>query len=339
MYAQPPPASLLTRPLIHHAVLLEAFLLPSLIGALTWLTNHLWEAHGDVDTVMQILRALVTPSARAGDAETMHHTILSLVGKPLEHALRELRRREPARADIDPLLQALQPHLAFRRGAASHHAELEAWTATPGGGLALSLRNTIQSLVLWSQSPELTMAPASYTHRQLLVAVRVLGARPVLRTLLDELKLQAQSGSADLALDIATALVCAPSPADAAAAAAPPQNNMLGRAAPGRHRLSLRDALRLEAAAAAADPTRADAVGRLQRRVAAQSADVGPVVSADMMHELDVAAAAAVVADQAVADGVAMGMDLGAPPAAGDIDAVLGEAEVGLMGMTDMDLS
>ncbi|KAI9829114.1 MAG: mediator complex subunit [Thelocarpon impressellum] len=324
--------------------LLEAFLLPSLICAMTWLTNHLWEAHEDVNIVMQVLQALVKPNSISGEAQTMHQTVLSAVGKPLEHSLRELRRREPSRSDIDPILQALSPHLSFKRTAASRHSELEAWTATQGGGLAASLRHTFQSLVLWSQNPSLNMTPASYTHRQLLAAVQMLGAKSVMQTLLDELKLQTQNGSGDLALDIATALVCAPTVGELPQFSSPADPTG-SRHLPAKGRLTLRNALRMESDDApnmtSTDLLRAETVTRLHRRVEAQMADVGPVVSADMMQELDAAAAAAVAAGDA--DGVGISMDLGGP--AGDIDDVLGEAAVGLMsvdadgGLAGMDLS
>ncbi|KAI9801264.1 MAG: mediator complex subunit [Piccolia ochrophora] len=314
--------------------LLEAFLLPSLVGALTWLTHHIWESHGDVATLLPILQTLIKPPSLSTDAESMHTTILSITVKPVEHALKSLRRHDPSRTDVDPLLQSLQSHSFIKRPVASHHTELESWTSTHSGGLAASLRNTVSSLVLWASAPDINMTPASYTHRQVLAGVHLLGARPVLRALLDELKLQtqtqtqSQNGSGDLALDVVAAVVCAPSTTDASLP-------------PTTQRLSLRTTLRLAhddaPKLATSDPLRAEATVRLHRRVEAQFADaaasvgvgidagvgVGVPGGVDMMHDINVAAAAAGVHVDDVDVDVGMA-GLGAGPA-GDIDDVLGD--------------
>ncbi|KAI9867326.1 MAG: mediator complex subunit [Trichoglossum hirsutum] len=270
----------------------ETFLITSLVGAITWLTNNLWESRGDVNVLMQILQSLIKPKSISGEAEMMHDTILSIIAKPLEHALRELRRSAPSRQDIDPLLHALQPHLAFRRTAGSHHTELESWTSTHGGGMLASLRNTFQSLVLWSTTPDINMTPASYSHRQVLVAVKMLGARSVIRTIIDEVKLQnqIQNSSGDLSFDIATAIICAPGATDGLLSA---DGNMLGTYSLQNHsgRLNLREALRLELEDASkissSDPARAETIVRLHRRVEAQL-DMGHV--SNMIPDLNVTA-------------------------------------------------
>jgi mediator of RNA polymerase II transcription subunit 5 len=241
---------------------------------------------------MQILQSLIKPKSISGEAEMMHETILSIIAKPLEHALRELRRSAPSRQDIDPLLHALQPHLSFKRTAGSHHTELESWTSTHGGGMLASLRNTFQSLVLWSTSPDINMTPASYTHRQVLVAVKMLGARSVIRTIIDEVKLQNQyqNGSGDLAFDIATAIVCAPGATDGLS---PADGNMLGMYSHQNlsGRLNLREALKLELEEVSKifpnDPARAETIVRLHRRIEAQL-DIGHV--SNMIPDLNATA-------------------------------------------------
>lgn len=300
--------------------MLETFLLPSLIRALSWLSHHVWEEHGDVDVVMQILQIVVKPSSISGEAAVVHAVVLSLVGKQLECALRDLRRRNPDRSDVDVVLQNLQPHVTLKRTTASHHGELESWTSHSPGGLLSSLRNTFQSLVLWSTAPDINMTPANYTHRHVLVAVRLLGARAVIQTILDEMKMQGQSDGGDLDLDIATSLVVAPTVDDVPIisepclprttahvhgqtttppAPAPLQQRTLYRP---KTRLSLRDALRLEHDDVApristADPARAENIGRLYRRVEAHfagvaeanaAADVGAHALAGVAADLDV---------------------------------------------------
>ncbi|KAI9658537.1 MAG: mediator complex subunit [Trizodia sp. TS-e1964] len=249
--------------------LLETFLLPSLVSAITWISEHLWEANRDVNIVMAILETLIKPRSISGEAEIMHSTILDIIAKPVEHTLRGLQRTEPSRTDIDPLLQALKPHLSFKRPAGSYHTELESWTSASthgigGGGLSGSLRNTLQSLVLWSTTPDINMTPASYTHRQLLVAIQLLGAQKVLRTIIDEVKLQAQTetgvGNGELAMDIATTLICV------TAASPAPQKPRSGYALREMLRLELVDVPTLYAT----DLLHAEILVRLHRRVETQ---------------------------------------------------------------------
>ncbi|KZF25812.1 mediator of RNA polymerase II transcription subunit 5 [Xylona heveae TC161] len=249
--------------------LLETFLLPSLVGAITWLADRLWESGDDINILMQMLHTLLRPSSISGDARAMHNTILSIVAKPLEHSLREFRRLGSPRQDIDPLLDLLKPHLSFKRTVDSYHTEYEQWMGPQSGGLLASIRNTFQSLVLWSSTAEINMTPPSYTHRQLLVAVKLFGAKAPVRAIIDELRLQSENGSGDLAMDVATSLVSAPSATDGAEL-----KTSLSPESKGR--LTLRDALKLEVedaeAAFAADPLRAELVVRLHRRVEAQTA-------------------------------------------------------------------
>ncbi|KAI9761154.1 MAG: hypothetical protein M4579_001201 [Chaenotheca gracillima] len=313
------------------ADLLEIFLLPSLVGASLWLAKHLWEVQRDVSTVLQILQTIVRPPSISGEAETMHRSILSIISRPLDHALRALRRLQPSRQqEIDPILHTLSGHLSFKRTAASSRGELDTWTSTHGGGLSASIRNTVQSLVLWSTTPDVTMTPANYTHRQILVGEQLLGARGVIRALLDELKLQTQNGSGDLALDIVTAIICAPTAADLSVAFSQPglaDVNNISSTVPSSqqrsrlrsHRLSLREALKSEfddaAKVASTDLLRAETTIRLHRRVEAQlvGMSTGNAVSAaDVIRDIDVAA-------------VTGDMDLNAAAAA-NIDDVLGEA-------------
>ncbi|KAI9831464.1 MAG: hypothetical protein M1819_005063 [Sarea resinae] len=318
--------------------LLETFLLPSLIGALTWLSHRLWEGLGDANILMSILQTLIRPKSISGEAQAMHSTILSIVGRPLEHSLRAFGRLEPSRQEIDPILDALKHHSSFRRTIDSHHNELEQWTSTPGGGLLTSIRNVLQSLVLWSSTAEINMTPPNYTHRQFLAGVNIFGAPAVLRAIIEELKLQAENGSGDLALDIASTLLSATWVTISTQA---PSNqglpdSMAGRATPPS-RLSLIDALKLEYNEAEkmfdSDTIRAEIVVRLHRRVEAQ-VSLSQSSSENMIHNIGLADT-----------GNAQSMDLSGA-GGGDIDDVLGAADqdlenLGFMGLDEggMDLS
>ncbi|KAL5338961.1 mediator of RNA polymerase II transcription subunit 5 [Aspergillus crustosus] len=275
--------------------LLEPFLLPSLIVALNWLGNHIWENEQDPTIGLKTLQSLVTPSSISGEAREIHLTVLNITARSLEEQLKDVRARHPSRPDIKPILDALDPCLAFQRTGSCHKSELEAWTAHNPGALLGSLRSTFQSLILWSTQPDVTMAPPSYTHRQLISAIRMLGSPRVLTALLDELKLQSQSdpstgpgtgtgtgtgtgngagtGSIDLALDITATFICAPlsdsyavdqhthhPPVD-------PTKEPIPRCAI----LTLRDALNLQhenvPKLSEKDPLRAEILVRLYRRV------------------------------------------------------------------------
>lgn len=216
----------------------------------------------------------------------MHRTVLNITARGLEEQLKDVRTRHPSRADIKPIVGALEPYLSFQRTGNCHRSELENWT-TSSGGLLGSLRSTFQSLVLWSQNPEISMAPHSYTHRQLLAGIRMLGSARVLAALVEEAKVLTDAGSGALALDVAATMVCAPTtesfavdqnayhPVDPSKEA-PPQTPIL----------TLRDALALQhenvPKIAEKDPLRAEVVVRLSRRVNALAAPSAHV------HNLDV---------------------------------------------------
>ena len=112
------------------------------------------------------------------------------------------------------------------------------------------------------------MAPHTYTHRQILTGIRMLGATRVLSALVDEVKHQTDSGSGHIALDIATTMICAPMPESFAV----DQNNYHpDKPVPRCAILTLRDALALlhenVPKISETDPLRAEVIVRLARRV------------------------------------------------------------------------
>lgn len=252
--------------------LLEPFLLPSLVVALTWLGNHIWESESDPSIALKALQFLINPGSISGDAKAIHQTVLHITARNLEEQLKDVRTRQPSRPDIKPILDALEPYLSFQRIGSCHRSELENWTAHSGGGLLGSLRSMVQSLVLWSTNPEISVSPHSYTHRQLLGGIRMLGAARVLGALVEEARLQSAAGNADLALDIVATMICAPM----AESFAVDQNmyrsfDSQREASPRCPILTLRHALNLEynnlSKIAEKDPVRAEVIVRLSRRV------------------------------------------------------------------------
>ncbi|KKA25603.1 Mediator of RNA polymerase II transcription subunit 5 [Rasamsonia emersonii CBS 393.64] len=271
--------------------LLEPFLLPSLVIALTWLGNYIWESETDPTIPLKVLHSLVKPNSISGEAEAIHRTVLYITARTLEEQLKDVRTRHPGRSDIKPILDALEPYLSFQRTGSSHRAELESWTSH-SGGLTGSIRNTFHSLVLWSTNPEISMSPHSYTHRQLLAGVRILGATRVLPALIEELKLQTEAGSGDLAIDIAATLICSPMAESFAVDQAiyrPVDPNK--EALPRCPILTLRDALVFQhenvPKIAEKDPLRAEVIVRLYRRVNALLAPPSHVNNLDVSNIID----------------------------------------------------
>ncbi|KAL2868483.1 putative RNA polymerase II mediator complex subunit Nut1 [Aspergillus lucknowensis] len=299
--------------------LLEPFLLPSLIVALTWLSNHIWESEQDPTIPMKTLHSLVNPSSISGEAREIHWTVLNITARSLEEQLKDVRARHPNRTDIKPILDALEQCLAFQRTGSCHKSELESWTTYSPGGLLGSIRNTFQSLVLWSTNSDVNMAPPSYTHRQIISAIRMLGATRVLTSLIDELKLQSESGNADLALDVAATLICAPLSESFAV-----DQNTHHPVDPAKEPiprcpiLTLRDALNLQHTdvpkISEKDPLRAGMIVRLYRRVNILLAPPAQVTNLDMNMNMNMNN---IIQDMQLDVGPQTSMDLGAQGASG----------------------
>ncbi|TGO83846.1 hypothetical protein BPOR_0584g00030 [Botrytis porri] len=261
--------------------MVEPFLLPSLIPAITWLSAHLWEARPQATYVLQILSALIkSPPSISNNMEASHllNAILKIIAQNLEQSLRWLQRAEPHRHDIDSISKALESNLGWERKGASKYSELEVWTATPGGGLAASIKHTIVTLVQWGlqcdRNPGMQIMPASYTHRQLLTGLKMLGAKRLLSTIIEEVKTQTEAGNGSVVLDIAISLICAP---DSASFDSGSGMDIMSGNTPQllQRRLTLREALKAEVEnmpkVHKTDNFHAETVIRLYRRVEAQS--------------------------------------------------------------------
>lgn len=264
--------------------MVEPFLLPSLVPALTWLSSHLWEARTQATQILQILSALIKnpPSISNNmEASNLLNSILKIVAKNLEQSLRWLQRAEPGRQDIEPVSKVLEPNLGWERRGASKSIELEAWTSTPGGGLAASLKHTFSNLVQWvlqsGRNPGMQIMPASYTHRQICTGIKMLGAKRLLNIIIDEVKTQTEAGNGSLVLDVATALICAPDATNFdSGSSIDLMSGTTNLPQSLQRRLTLKEALKAEAEnmpkVHKTDTFHAENVIRLYRRVEAQSA-------------------------------------------------------------------
>src|SRR5256885_1816033 len=94
--------------------LLETFLLPSLVGAMNWISRYATEeSQDDLTAVLLMANKLIRPQSISGDAQAMHSTILSIGASRLSRCLGNLKGREPTRSDLDPLLNTLKPYLHY----------------------------------------------------------------------------------------------------------------------------------------------------------------------------------------------------------------------------------
>lgn len=278
---------------------MEPFLLPSLVFALTWLGNYIWESEAEPTIALKALHALVKPNSISGEADAIHKTVLGIVARGLEEQLHDLFKRHRSRTDIKPILDVLEPYVSFkcngsssRRSDSDRRSELDTWT-THAGGLMGVIQMTFHSLVIWSANPESNMSPPSYTHRLILTGVRLLSATRVLPVLIDELHAQVQAGNLDLALDVAATLICAPMPESFAVDQAMfrPLVESSKEAQPQSALLTLRDALGLQYESvpkiAEKDPLRAEIIVRLNRRVNALLAIPEDVTNLDMTNIIE----------------------------------------------------
>ncbi|KFA47074.1 hypothetical protein S40293_04631 [Stachybotrys chartarum IBT 40293] len=256
--------------------LVDTFLLPSLVPAITFLSEYLWIDQKEQKSIIKILQLILLPTSISGEASTMLSSVKNLVAKPLENALRTYQRRDPKNQDIEPLLQALKESLPLsRRTGSAEFNELETWSSNSNNpnspGFVGTIRHQIQTLVQWSLHPEVNYTPPTYTHRQMIAARQLMGPRRALRAILEETRAQTEAGNASIVYDIATALICAPdvtNDAPAPTGLLDTSGSMQGR------RLSLRDVLKLLAEeykkVQKQDGTLAEIIVRLHRRVEAQ---------------------------------------------------------------------
>ncbi|KAI5780236.1 mediator complex subunit Med5-domain-containing protein, partial [Peziza echinospora] len=190
--------------------LLEPFLMPSLVGALTWVGNYLWEKSGavcggteevEVAILMQILHSLVAPPAALSvEAGMFHQTVLSIVARHLDRVVREVlagleggsninvsqSQKQQTMAFGQTILSTLRPHLDFARTGLAGHQELEMWSS-PGNGIITTLRSTIMNLVLWSSSARNgtngSLSTPHYLHSLVATSIEIFGPKVVVNAL------------------------------------------------------------------------------------------------------------------------------------------------------------
>lgn len=343
--------------------LVDTFLLPSLIPAIRFLSDYLWIEQREQKSIIKILQLILLPTSISGEASTMLAAVKGIVAKPLEHSLRAYQRQDPKNQDIEPLLRALKDSLPLsRRTGAAEHQELEMWATSSSSGLSGATKHLIQALVQWCIHPEMTAMPTSYTHRQIIATLKIVGACRLLRVMLEEIRQQMLTGSGSVVYDVVTALVCAPNVSNDI----PPTSVLLDEGGnippPLQRRLTLREVLKMEAEdyrkLHKKDAELAEIMVRLYRRVEAQMVLPPPPMlqAADMQLDLagdaaslvgdSMAAAAGVQGDGTLSmDGVG-GLDMGMGGVSSDLGlgtsgnngGLDASAEADLFGSLDTDM-
>lgn len=312
------------------------------------MTAHAAEpTHNDLDIVMQVFRKLIRHTPTSGDAQAMHSTILSIMSTRLDKCLREIQRREPTRQDIAPLLEVLANHRNFERTASVSITDLESW-ASPPNSLQDSLKSTIRQFVAWSAEP--TMHTINLDNRQLNASIKLLGAKQVLDAIIEEAKSQTEAGRGSIALDVATALFCAPSTENSPI---PIQwhGSPIPAPVPPRTQLNLREMLKLEFDDAGelmkTDHGAAEAIVRLHRMVenqllvSAVPQIAAPIQDMGLMQGIDLsisdaaavsALTAAAAADQPLEQQFGlMGAEMAGIDLSGGLGGEMGDAVPGMM--------
>lgn len=254
-------------------------MLPSLIGGLSWMASHaLKQTHNDLDAMMKIFHEAILTVPSGGDAQAMHSTIIAMVSSRLEKCFRTLQRRDPSRTNLEPLLQAIKQNAKYDRTTYAPMQELERWTNAPNSSLTTTLRHTVQQLSQWASTAAINPTPPTYTHRLIYASSSILGVHQTLRAIVDEVKAQTEAGNGANALDVGMSIICAPTVEDS-----PVPVGWIGSSihasAPPRTRMNLREMLKHvfdnAAPLVATDPSSAEAIVRLHRRVEAQLASIG----------------------------------------------------------------
>ncbi|EPS42301.1 hypothetical protein H072_3723 [Dactylellina haptotyla CBS 200.50] len=222
---------------------LDYFQLSSLIASevaiIFWLTDYIWThtttQQGDISHALKILHILVTNAP--SEVTQTHKTILAICAHNLERVLKDIGRSDGPTAggnasnnsaanhqQAEQILKHIAHYRDFRRSGLPSASELDGWAKQNGGVLA-ALKNAVQGVIMWSATPDLSIQPAGWTPRIVYAAWRMLGAKEVVKVLVDEVlgltsaggggggvaaAATAGEGIVDVAIDVVASLIVAP---------------------------------------------------------------------------------------------------------------------------------
>lgn len=264
--------------------LLEGFLLPSLLVALLWLSNHIRSEETSPKSSLQLLHALIKPTTGSFEAREIHQTIVSIAADPVRQALQSSKVKSSS-PDAQSIMKLLNSYNDFKRAPSVSRTELDVWCSTPGA-LSQTINHAFQVLVYWDTN-QMNTTPPGFTFKLFTVSIRLHGVIRALQFFLESLKMQHESGNFDFALDVLFAIISAPSSAS---------SHQQQQVTTLTSRFALQDAVRLEhnnlsRYLESGDNITAEALVRLNRRLDNLALVVPPPPLDDTMD----AAAAAVV--------------------------------------------
>ncbi|KAF1820084.1 Med5-domain-containing protein [Dissoconium aciculare CBS 342.82] len=194
-------------------LLLEPFLLPSLIMGLGWLAKHSWEDHNDASILLQILDKLLKPLSTSPEVQSMHRAIIAMVADPLLESLSVFRGKKPENKKALELIALLEKGLArakpLQRNFYCNKSQLETLMSY-GGKLDQYVTASIEGLMQWSMNPsDFTITAPVFGYKQFTTAVQILDGDILLDAILQHLQSLPPS-QLSLAIDVCTAIACAP---------------------------------------------------------------------------------------------------------------------------------
>jgi mediator of RNA polymerase II transcription subunit 5 len=197
-------------------LLLEPFLLPSLIMGLTWLAKHSWEDHNDAPVLLQILDKLLKPSSSSQETQSMHLAIVTIVATPLFESLQTFLQRNPSNKKAQELSTLLQRAIArlqpLQRDLNCSKTQLETLMRNESN-IKRYVAESIKTMMTWSiTSSSLGSSPSPappFSYKTFAVASQVLTGNVLLDAILAETQ-NLPPTQLPLALDVITALACAP---------------------------------------------------------------------------------------------------------------------------------
>ncbi|KAF3911999.1 hypothetical protein AA313_de0208172 [Arthrobotrys entomopaga] len=212
-----------------------SYLVASEVAIIFWLTDYIWAnatQQGDITHALNILHILVTNAP--SEVTQTHKTILAICAHNLEIVLKDIARTDgnnnaaaaaTTHQQAEQILKHISHYRDFRRSGLPSASELDGWTKHTGGILG-ALKSAVQGVVMWSVTPDLSIQPAGWTPRVLYAAWRLLGAKEVIKVLVDEVVSLTSTGGGsggvaaaatageghviDVAIDVVGSLIVAP---------------------------------------------------------------------------------------------------------------------------------
>ena len=254
-----------------YLVLLEAFLVPSLILGIEWLAEYLLHPGADKKATLSVLQMIVLPGSLRGDSAARHKTVLSLLSPTIFSAISKLNAQEFRNQQVQPLVDQLKAQV-------EHSMRTEVWSEKndssnsnmPSQDLLSRLRDRLNSLCYWSAPAAMGASLPTYSYGYLSLVMKRCGAHAVLDAIVEEVKSQTSMAFGEIALEIATVILYTTYLKNKSLAPSA-ENNVT--ASKNRHGMSLRDCLQIAVQEASKmilkDSLKAETLIRLHRRLEA----------------------------------------------------------------------